>query len=542
MPFDLLIRGGLLIDGTGSPARPADVGVTGDTITVVGDLSAVDPADARRVIDAAGHVVTPGFVDPHGHSDGPVLVDGALVSLMRQGWTTQLAGNCGETLAPLTAASRTFLAPELRKLELEPGWTTTAEYLDAVERQALGINVAFLAGHGTIRAAVLGPDERAPDAAELAAMVAHVEEALDAGAFGVSTGLIYAPGIHARPDEIAALAAAAFHRGALYATHMRNESDDVLGAIDEALATARAAAALAGRPARLQVSHLKAGARAVWGLGPALVERLARARADGLDVSADQYPYTAASTTLATMLPPSILALPVEETVAMIREPATRARVRDLHASGIPGWENVAADPGWDGIVIAHSASRPEWAGRSLASLEAELGRPAVDLALDVLADDGLATDIVLHCMTEDDLEAILRTPWIAVCTDGAGRRPDHPILGHGVPHPRSYGSTARVLGRYVRERRVISLETAVAKLSSVPAERLGLRDRGVVREGMRADLVVLDSATVADLATYERPAVHPAGIRDVIVNGRAAVLDGAETGERAGRLLRRGT
>ena len=541
MTFDLLLRGGLLVDGTGAPGRPADVGVEGDRITALGDLSAVADADAARVIDATGHVVAPGFVDPHGHSDGPVLLDGALVSHLRQGYTTQLSGNCGYTLAPLTPPARALLDPDLRALGLDPAWTTFAGFMDAVDAQPLGINVAFLVGHGTVRGAVLGPDDRAPDAAELAAMVACADEALDAGAFGISTGLIYAPGIHAHPDEVAALVAAAVRRDALYATHMRNESGGVHAAIDEAVATARAAAETAGRPARLQVSHLKAGATEVWGQGAALVERLERARAAGLDVAADQYPYTAASTTLATMLPPAILALPVDEAAAALRDPATRARVRDLQASGISGWENVAQDPGWNGIVIAHSGSRPEWGGRSLAALAAEAGREPVDLALDVLADDRLATDIVLHCMSEPDLEAIMRVPWIAVCTDAGGRRPGHPILDQGVPHPRAYGSTARVLGRYVRERRVLPLETAVAKLSAVPAARLGLRDRGIVRVGTIADLVVFNPDTVIDLATYERPAVHPAGIRDVVVNGRLAVAAGVETGERAGRLLRRG-
>ena len=470
-----------------APERPAARRISassGDRITGVGDLSAVADADVATVIDATGHVVAPGFVDPHGHSDGSVLLDGALASHLRQGYTTQLSGNCGYTYAPLTPASRAMLDADLRSMTLDPSWTTFAGFLDEVERQALGPNIAFLVGHGTVRAAVLGADDRAPDAAELSAMVAHVDEAMDAGAAGVSTGLIYAPGLHARPAEIAALVAAAARRDGLYATHMRNESGGVREAIDEALSTAHAAMVIAGRPVRLQISHLKAGAREVWGLGPALVERLERARAAGTDVAADQYPYTAAATTLATMLPPEILALDLDVASAALRDPSTRARVRDLQASGISGWENVAQDPGWDGIVIARSASRPEWQGRSLAALGADAGCDPVDLALDVLADDRLSVDIVIHCMAEPDLEAIMRTPWIAVCTDADGLRPGHPILDQGVPHPRAYGSTARVLGRYVRERGVLPLETAIAKLSSVPAARLGLRDRGLVREG----------------------------------------------------------
>lgn len=541
MPFDLLLRGGTLVDGSGAPGRPADVGVAGGLIAAVGDLSAVADADAAAIIDAVGHVVAPGFVDPHGHSDASVLVDGALVSLLQQGWTTQLAGNCGDTLAPLTPSARALLAPMLDAYGVEPAWSSFAEYLAAVEAQALGINLAFLVGHGTVRAAVMGPTDRTPTPGELAAMEREVGLAMDAGAIGLSTGLIYPPGIHARQDEIARLAAAGARAGGLYATHMRNEADGVAAAIDEAIATAREAERLAGRPARLQVSHLKAASQRVFGRGPALVEQIDHARREGLDVAADQYPYTAAHTTLATILPPDILALEIDDAVAALRDPATRARIRRVQHEGLAGWENVAQDPGWEGVAIAFCPSRPGWNGRLLAEIAADEGGDPADLAMDALADDRLAVDCVLHCMDEDDVVTIMAVPWIAVCTDAEARRPGHPVLGRGVPHPRTYGSTARVLGQYVRDRGALPLEAAVAKLSSVPADRLGLRDRGLVREGMAADLVVFDAATVRDLSTYDAPAVYPAGIRDVVVNGAVAVRDGAETGARAGRLLRRG-
>ena len=540
MAFDLVLRGGLLIDGSGAPARMSDVGVTGDRIAAIGDLAAVRDADVATVIDATGHVVSPGFIDPHGHSDGSVLLDGALASHLRQGFTTQLSGNCGYTYAPLDGEARPMLDADFTHLELDPAWTTFGDYLDEVERQPMGPNVALLVGHGTVRWAAMGPEGRAPTAPELAVMGRHVEEALDAGALGISSGLIYAPGVHAAQDEVAALVAIAARRDALYATHMRNEAADVLDALDEAIGTVRQAGEVARRPARLQVSHLKAGARVVWGTADALVDRLEAARREGLDVGADQYPYTAAATTLSTILPPAILALSIDAAGAAIRDPASRREIRDLMRDGISGWENVTLDPGWAGIVISRSASRPDWNGRSLQAIADDLGGDPAELALDALADDRLSVDIVIHCMDEADVETILRVPWIGVCTDAEGRRPDHPILGEGVPHPRTYGSTARVLGTYVRERGIVGLEAAVAKLSSVPAERVGLRDRGTVREGACADLVVFDPATVADLATYERPAVHPAGIRDVIVNGRPAVRDGHETGERPGRLLRR--
>ncbi len=537
MAFDLLIRGGTLVDGTGASGRPADVALLGDRILAIGDLAAIDPGGVATVVDASGRIVAPGFVDPHGHSDASVLVDSALVSHLAQGFTTQLSGNCGTSVAPVTEMGREAVELSMAGAGLRPSWTTFAEYLAVVAAEPLGPNVAFLVGQGTLRGAVLGSTDAPPSPAQAREMARHLEEALDAGAFGLSSGLIYAPGIHARPDEVAALVAVAARRGALYATHMRNESAHLFEALDEALTTIR----LAGEGARLQVSHLKAGAKAVWGRAAEAVAVLERARAEGLDVAADQYPYTAAATTLQCVIPPALLALPVDETVAALGDWEVRRRIKDEIAGGVSGWENVAADPGWDAIVLAESRAHPDWAGRSLADLGRERDADPADIACDILSADRLDSWITVHCMDEADVETIMAVPWIAICTDAEGRRPGHPVLDAGVPHPRTYGSVPRVLGHYVRERGVIALEAAVAKLTSVPAARLGLRDRGVVREGAFADLVVFDPATVADRATYETPALHPTGIDAVIVNGVVAVRDGVETGARPGRLLRRG-
>lgn len=535
--FDLLLRGGTVVDGTFAPGRQTDLGVVGDRITAIGDLSAVDADGVAQVLDVTGLVVAPGFIDPHGHSDGSVLVDGALASHLHQGFTTQLSGNCGDSLAPITEAGRALVDLSLRANGLEASWKTFAEYLDHVERQTLGPNVAFLVGHGTVHGAVVGAEARQVTSPELAAMVTEVEAALDAGAFGLSSGLIYAPGMHASAVEVETLVAATARRGGLYATHMRNECDGLFDSLDESISAVRSA----GPGARLQISHLKCGSRSVWGRAGEAIARLVAARSEGLDVAADQYPYTAAATTLAIILPPALLGLGVDECVAALGDRDVRDRARTEMERGISGWENVARDPGWSGIVISSAASHPEWAGRSIAELAGDAGTDAVDLAFDALVDDRLDVQIVLECMSEPDVETILAVPWIAVCTDAEGRRPGHPILDAGKPHPRTYGSTARVIGTFVRERGVISLETAIAKLTSVPAERLGLGDRGILREGAVADLVVFDPVIVADEATYLDPARHPVGIPHVIVNGRLAILDGVETGERPGRLLRRG-
>ncbi len=535
--FDLLLRGGHVIDGTGDPGRRADVGVLGDRILAVGDLGVVLDDEVGLDLDVSGKVVAPGFIDPHGHSDGSLFVDGALISHLGQGFTTQLSGNCGDTLAPITPAGRDLVALSLRSNALTARWGTFAEYLDEVEKEPLGPNVAFLVGHGTVRGSVLGADARAPTAIDLRAMVREVDAAIEAGAIGLSSGLIYAPGVHAGPVEMAALVSAAARHDALYASHIRNEADGLFDALDEALAAVRAA----GDGARLQVSHLKCGSRAVWGRADEAVAVLEEARAEGMDVAADQYPYTAAATTLTVVLPPALLGLGVEECVAALGDQEVRFRVREEMAQGTSGWENVAADPGWAGIRISHAASHPDWAGRSLAELGEDLDADPANLAFDALMDDRLDVSIVIDCMTEADVETIMAAPWIAVCTDAEGRRPGHRILDAGRPHPRTYGSTARVLGTYVRDRGTLALETAVAKLTSVPAGRLGLRDRGIVREGSFADLVVFDPSTVADDATYLEPARHPRGIDHVIVNGQLAVLAGQETGQRPGRLLRRG-
>jgi N-acyl-D-aspartate/D-glutamate deacylase len=536
--FDALLRGGLLVDGTGSAGRSADVGILGDRILAIGDLSHVDPTGVALVLDVRGKVVTPGFIDPHGHSDASLFADGALASHVRQGFTTQLSGNCGLSVAPITPSSRELVELELRPNGVVATWRTFAEYLDAVAEVPLGPNVAFLVGHGTVRGAVLGTEAIAPSDAEREAMARYVEDAMGIGAFGLSTGLIYAPGMHAAPDEVAELVRTTARLGGLYATHMRNEAAGLFEALDEALTTVRAA----GPGARLQISHLKAGAHAVWGRGREAVEVIERARDSGLDVGADQYPYTAAATSLQIVLPPSLLALGIDEALAALGDVEIRERVRAEMLAGRTGWENVAKDPGWDGIRIAASGTHADWAGHSIGELAAELERDPADVAFDLLVDDRLETSIVLDCMDEADVRDILAVPWIAVCTDAEGRRAGHPLLDAGCPHPRTYGTTARVLGRYARDQGVLTLETAVAKLTSVPARRIGLRDRGVAREGACADLVVFDPATVIDEATYLEPSRYPTGIEHVFVNGRAAVLGGEETTARTGRLLRYGS
>ena len=387
----------------------------------------------------------------------------------------------------------------------------------------------------------MGAEGRQATDLERHAMVREVDAAMESGAVGLSSGLIYAPGMHADAEELRAVATAAVRRGGLYASHMRNEADGLFEALDEAVSTIRAAADAGVDRPRLQVSHLKCASRAVHGRAADAVRVLEAARSDGLAVGADQYPYTAAATTLTTVLPPALLGLGMEACVAALSDPDVRGRVKSEIDRGISGWEDIGRDPGWKGIRISYSASHPDWSGRSLADLADEFTADPADLAFDALVDDRLDVSIVIDCMTPEDVETILGVPWIAVCTDASSRRPGHPVLDVGRPHPRTYGTTGRVLGAYVRERGTLPLETAVEKLTSVPAAQVGLRDRGVLREGAYADIVVFDPTTVADVATYEDPARYPVGIEHVVVNGRLAITDGTGTDERPGRLLRRG-
>ena len=536
--FDLVLRGGLLVDGTGTPGRAADVGVLGDRILAVGDLGAIDDGAVGTVIDVTGLVVTPGFIDPHGHSDGSLFLDGALISHLAQGFTTQLSGNCGDSLAPITDRGRELVELSLRPNDLVARWRTFGEYLDAVEAVGLGPNVAFLVGQGTIRGSVLGPDAVAPDDLQLRSMVREVEAAMEAGAFGLSSGLIYAPGMHAASEEVATLVTAATRRGGLYATHMRNEGAGLFESIDEAMAAVRAAADAGVPDARLQISHLKCGAEAYgaaptrrspcwrrpartgWTSPPTSIPIRPRPRRwpRSCRRRCSRWAWTAASRRSATAMPAPGQGRDGARDLGL-GERRRRSRL------GRPP-DLVRAEP--SGLVrpLARRAGR-------------ELGHRPGGTRVRGLLDDRLDVEHRDRLHGRGRRATILAVPWIAVCTDAEGRRPGHPMLDAGRPHPRAYGSTARVLGRYVRDRGTIPLETAIAKLTAVPAARLGLRDRGVVREGAIADLVVVDPATVADVATYEEPAQAPDGIPHVIVGGRVAIRDGAETGARAGRLLR---
>jgi N-acyl-D-amino-acid deacylase len=526
--LDLKITGGQVIDGTGTPARRADVGVTGDRITGLGDLAA-EPA--ARTIDAAGRTVTPGFIDMHSHSDWRLWGNRRAESKIRQGVTTEVVGNCGFSPAPVSDAFRSEM--QGFALYVPPGmdfsWRSVGEYLARYESEGIALNVAHLIGHGTLRLAAMGFARRAPSAREQATMERMMDEAMGDGACGLSTGLIYAPGSYAGTEEIVGIARRAGGRRGFYASHIRGEGATLLDAVAEAIRIGREG----GLPA--QVSHVKAAGRPNWGRVADALALIDAARAQGQDVMADVYPYTASSTTLRTLLPDWVLEGGIDAMLKRLADPADRERIRrELTGGG----EGLLRGLAWSDIMVAYSPSRPDAQGRRIAEVAAARREDPLDAAIELIVAEHGKGYMILFQLDEADLRRALVHPHVMIGSDGSSLATDGP-LSAGKPHPRSYGTFPRVLGRYARDERVLSLPSAVWKMTGLPARRLGLSDRGVLAPGAKADVVVFDAATVADRATYEDPHRYAAGIGHVLVNGRVVIADGQHTGALPGRLLR---
>jgi N-acyl-D-amino-acid deacylase len=528
--LDLKITGGGLIDGTGAAARPGDVGVTGDVITAIGDLSR-EPAG--RTIDATGRTVAPGFIDMHSHSDWRLWENRRAESKIRQGVTTEVTGNCGFSPAPVSDEFR----DEMKgfALYLPPGmdfaWRSVGDYLARYESEGVALNVAQLIGHGTLRLAAMGFARRPPSAREQAAMERMMDEAMADGACGLSTGLIYAPGSYAATEEIIAIARRAGGRRGFYASHIRGEGATLLDAVAEAIRV--------GREGELpvQVSHVKAAGRPNWGKVADALALIDAARREGQDVMGDVYPYTASSTTLRTLLPDWALEGGIEAMLKRLGDASTVARIRSELTGG---GETLLRGLDWSDIMVAYSPARPDAQGRRIAEVAAAWKREPLDTAIELIVAEHGKGYMILFQLDEADLRRALVHPHVMVGSDGSSLATAGP-LATGKPHPRSYGTFARVLGRYARDERVLSLPAAVWKMTGLPARRLGLRDRGVLAVGAKADLVVFDPATVADRATYEDPHQYAAGIGDVVVNGRVVIAGGEHTGALPGRVLRPG-
>ena len=529
--YDLLIRNGVVMDGSGRPGYAADIAIRGDRIVRIGKLK--NPGGARE-IDAAGMVVAPGFIDMLGQSETYLLIDPRAMSKVMMGVTTEITGE-GESIAPVNERLIKEQEEFNRRYKLTIDWRTLGEYFSRLEKQGSGVNLATFVGATQVREYVLGFDNRPPSPAELEQMKQLVAGAMRDGALGLSTSLQYVPARFAKTDEIVELAKVARQYGGIYATHQRSEAN----ALDESLAEVFEIARRAQIP--VEIWHLKTAYRKNWGRMPEVLAKIRRARAQGLDVTADIYPYIAGSTALSACLPPWALEGGTEKMLARLRDLNIRRQLKQEITTDSKEWENIYLGSGGpSGVLIGSVINRDleTIQGKRLSQIAEEQGKDPLDALFDLILADHGQTGAIYFMMSEDDMRAAMRAPFVSFCTDSGARANDGPLAG-SKSHPRGWGSYPRILGRYVRDERILTLAQAVHKMTGLPAARVGLRDRGLLRPGFYADLTIFDPKRVLDRATFEMPNQHPEGIKYVIVNGQVSVDDGQRTPALAGRVLR---
>jgi N-acyl-D-amino-acid deacylase len=530
MSTTILIRNGTIIDGSGRP------GIAGDVAIDRGRIVALSPSlsvDAEKVIDANGLSVAPGFIDIKTHSDFVLPINPKAESKVRQGVTTEIIGHCGFSVAPVLPGNAQLLAdylsggaPWLPFKEI-----SFPEYLDTFP--AVAVNTGMLVGHNTLRLMVMGLEDRAPREAELAEMIALLEDGLHAGALGMSSGLFTPPGSFARPDEMMALCTVLKRHDAAYFTHIRDEANEVMEAIGEAIDIARSC------DVHVEIVHLKCSGIDNWGKAEQILDAIAAARAEGCDIDCDAYPYTAGANPLKNLLPPWVQVGGNDAMLARLALPETRARIdAEFAAHGLNNWGRL---PSWDAVQISVSPHLPQTAGQTVAALAKAHGRSAVDQICEHLISDNGATRVLITSISEDDVRTVLRSPTAFVGSDG-NCVATYGIVSQGKPHPRFYGTFPRVIGRYVHDEQLIPLELAIHKMTGGPAKALRLRDRGLLQEGYRADVTIFDPSDFRDEATYAMPHRYPSGARTtVIVNGTLVVENATHTGATPGAVLRRG-
>jgi dihydroorotase/N-acyl-D-amino-acid deacylase len=530
--LSLVITGGRVVDGTGAPWFRADIGIQGDRIAAVGDLS---QRTAARRIDARDQMVAPGFIDMLGQSEMTLLADGAAESKIRQGITSEITGE-GGSAAPVSEATLKDQRAWLDKYGIQVDWTDFRGYFDRLRRARPAINLGSFVGAAQVRQVVLGSEDVQPTREQLRRMEALVEEAMQQGALGLSTSLIYPPGAYARTEELIALARAAARHGGIYASHIRDEANGQMAALEEAITI--------GREAKIPVEiwHLKVAGRANWGRMKDVVARIEKARAEGLDVTADMYPYVASGNGLDATVPQWAQAGGVDAMIRRFHDPAQRARILQEIREGHGGeWDGWKGRPPEDILIVSVlDPSLQKWTGKRLSQVAAEMGKPPEEALIELVEADRANVFVARFSMNEDDLQYALRRPWIALDLDAGAFSLDGPF-GKSKHHPRALGSMPRVLGHYARDLRLFPVEEAVRKMTSLPARRVGLHDRGLLRPGMAADVVVFDPARIRDAATFEEPNVYSEGVEYVVVNGRVVLDGGRMTGERPGRPLTRG-
>ncbi len=530
-PYDVVIENGRIVDGTGSPWYAADVGIRAGRIAAIGHLAG---APATRRLDARGMVVAPGFIDMLGQSDLTILVNPHLPSKIFQGITTEITGE-GGTAAPLNDAIVAADHVLYEHFKITPEWRTLDQYFARLEKQGLGINFATYVGATQVRRMVLGDADRQPSPAELERMRAEVRAAMEDGAVGVSTSLQYAPAPYASTEELIALASEASKYGGIYATHMRSEGAHVFEAIDEAVRI--------GREAKIPVEiwHLKAAGKPQWGLMPKIVAKIDAARASGVDVAADTYAYPAWFNSTSAFIPPWAHDGGDQKMLERLKDPAMRKRIRKDMLSKDATWENEWQEiPGPEAIVIAVVANKRllPLQGKTLAQIAKERGKDPIETLMDILVEDDAFTSNAVFGMSEPDVALALQQPWTSVDNDSQGTAPDG-VLATEHPHPRAYGTFPRILRKYVREEHKLTLEDAIRKFSALPAQRMRLTDRGVLKQGMWADVVVFNPDSVRDVATFENPNQLSVGMQFVLVNGVPVIADGKMTDALPGKVVR---
>jgi len=530
-PFDVVIVNGHIIDGTGSPWYSGDIAIRGGRIAAIG---ALHDAPRRRTIDAAGKVVAPGFIDMLGQSDYSMLIDPHVASKVYQGITTEITGE-GESAAPLNAAIVAADKPIYDHLHITPEWTTFRQYFNRLESHGMGINLASYVGATNVRRIVLGDGDVQPDSAQLNTMRDLVRDAMLDGAVGLSTALQYAPAPYAKTHELVELASEAARYGGIYATHMRSESDAEPAAIAEAIQI--------GREAHIPVEiwHLKAAGKANWGTMKKVIAQIDAARAEGIDISADTYAYTAWFNTFSAFIPPWAHDGGDSALIERLKDPATRARIRRDLLTPATEWDNEWQEsPGPEAILVA-VVQNPDLLplqGKRLSEIATLWNEDPIDALCDLLIKDKAFTSVAVFGMDEADVSLALRQPWVSIDNDSQGTSPDGPLAGEH-PHPRAYGTFPRILRKYVREEHVLTLEDAIRKFSALPAQKMRLTDRGVIKKNMWADLVIFDPSIVTDVATFERPNQLSRGIDYVLVNGVAVMAEGQLTQALPGRVIR---
>jgi N-acyl-D-amino-acid deacylase len=530
-PYDLVIRNGHIVDGTGSPWYSGDIAIQGGRVAAIGQLA---QAQAKRSLDAHGLVVAPGFIDMLGQSEYTILVNPHLPSKIFQGITTEITGE-GNSIAPLNARIAQADRTAYEHLQIKPDWTTLRQYFARLERQGMGINLASYVGATTVRRMVIGDDNRPPDAAELERMRQLVRDAMRDGAVGLSTSLQYAPAPYASTDELIALASEAAKLGGTYATHMRSEGDAIIPAIDEVIRIAREAKIPA------EIWHLKAAGKANWGRMPEIVGHIEAARQSGLDITADTYAYTAWFNTFSAFIPPWAHDGGDAKLIERLKDPAMRARIRKEMQTPSNTWDNEwqeIAGPEAILVSVVHSPKLAPLQGKTIAQIAKLWNKDPLDTIFDLLIEDDAFTSVAVFGMSEPDVLLALEQPWVSVCNDSQGTAPDG-LLGREHPHPRSYGTFPHILRKYVREDHKLRLEEAIRKFSALPAQRMRLTDRGVLKKGMWADIVIFDPATIRDRATFENPNQVSEGMQYVLVNGVPVIENGKQTDALPGHVVR---